>query len=257
MTKLMVKLTILFLLFIAESNVHAKVNGEELFKKGNYKEAQEYYIAEGMKRGPEPEIQFGYGASAYKLNEIDDAVKAFEAVSRIDDPALSAKAFYNLGNAYYQKQDYEKSLSALKKSLELNPGDMDAKINFEMLKRQLQQNQNPNQDQNDQKESKDQNKQNNPEKDDQKHSSRDKSQKEGNQNQEDQDKQKGNPDDEKMKKEGEEKNTKPQTGKEENREKSPEKRNAEAILNSLKKDEKINQKRQIAHARTRTLEKDW
>ena len=43
----------------------------------------------------------------------------------------------------------------------------------------------------------------------------------------------------------------------EDQEKQQDLQNAQAILDALKKDEKVNQKRQMVKARSKKLEKDW
>jgi hypothetical protein len=50
-------------------------------------------------------------------------------------------AYFNSGNAQFQKQEFMRAIESYKKALELNPGDVDAKYNLElsrvMLKEQL------------------------------------------------------------------------------------------------------------------------
>ena len=92
----------------------------------------------------------------------------------------------------------DESLAFYKKAIELDPSDQDAKINFELLKQAIQEQQNQEQ-----------------------------------QNQEQKDK------------------------KENDVQKTDQQIQAEAILNALKDQEKINQKRQIKKARSRKMEKDW
>jgi len=256
----MIRKSIILFLFISLS-FGENENGEDLYRKGKFQEAQDFYLKKSMERGTEPEIQFGYGASSFKLEKIDEAVKAFEAASETDDPLLKSKAFYNLGNGYYQKQDYEKSLESYKKALAINPFDVDAKANFEILKRQMEQEeQEKNEDQEEKSDDKqDQKNQNESNEKQDKNSDGDKQdQNEQDQEQDDQSqKNKENSQDQEDKKqeEQEQQDPKPEDG--EKKKNTPEYRNAEAILNSLKKDEQINQKRQIARGKTRKMEKDW
>jgi len=43
---------------------------------------------------------------------------------------LNAPALYNLGNAYYMKQDYEKSINAYLLALKLNPDSAECHFNI-------------------------------------------------------------------------------------------------------------------------------
>lgn len=61
-------------------------------------------------------------------NRPDEAINYYEeAAKKSEINNLNAKSLYNLGNAYYQKKDFEKSVNAFKQSLKLEPADMDTK----------------------------------------------------------------------------------------------------------------------------------
>lgn len=61
-----------------------------------------------------------------------------------------AEAFYNLGNAQFVQQKLQDALQSYRRSLVLNPDDMEAKYNYALTKKLLEQNQNQNQQNNDQ-----------------------------------------------------------------------------------------------------------
>ncbi len=71
-----------------------------------------------------------------------------------------AEAYYNLGNAQFVQQKLQDALQSYRRSLVLNPNDMEAKYNYALTKKLLEQNQNQNQDQNQQNDQ-NQNNQNN------------------------------------------------------------------------------------------------
>ncbi len=71
-----------------------------------------------------------------------------------------AEAYYNLGNAQFVQQKLQDALQSYRRSLVLNPNDMEAKYNYALTKKLLEQNQNQNQDQNQQNQD-NQNNQNN------------------------------------------------------------------------------------------------
>jgi len=50
---------------------------------------------------------------------------------------LSAKAFYNIGNCYFQQNKLKESIEAYKKALELKPDDYQAKYNLELARAKL------------------------------------------------------------------------------------------------------------------------
>jgi hypothetical protein len=171
------------------------------------------------------------------------------------DKSLASKAMYNLGNMFRDQQKMEESLAFYRKAIELDPTDEDAKVNYELLKQVLQQQQ---------QQEKDSDKDQNQDKKDQQNQD----QNEQDQNSENQDEQNQNKDQEKKEQDQQqsqsdlEKENKEQEQSQAKQDESQEQRSdkqmqAEAILNALKDKEKINQKRQIAKAKSRKLEKDW
>ncbi len=189
------------------------------------------------------------GLTHFKKGELDT-----------NDNALKAKAYYNMGNALFNAQRNEESLAFYRKALELNPNDNDAKYNYEMVRYQPEQQQEEQQNQDSNSED-----ENNQEKQDQKHES------EKNNEEQQEDKQRGEDDqqqeenesesnksnkEEKGNEEQSDQDTHPEQG-ESSEEEKEEIRNAEQILDALKEDEKILQKRQMSRVKSRKLEKDW
>ena len=71
-----------------------------------------------------------------------------------------AEAFYNLGNAQFVQQKLQDALQSYRRSLVLNPNDMEAKYNYALTKKLLEQQQNQDQNQNNQDNQDNQNNQN-------------------------------------------------------------------------------------------------
>jgi tetratricopeptide (TPR) repeat protein len=77
-----------------------------------------------------------------------EAVQRFqESIQSTDNPDLKADAYYNLGNAFFQQQQFDESIKAYKESLKLRPSDTDTKRNLMLAMRQLQQQEQPQQEQ--------------------------------------------------------------------------------------------------------------
>ena len=197
----------IFIIFILLINVgFSKDKGKAAFDNGNYADARFYYENILRSRENDDAAKYGLGVSAYKQNDIEGALRALKESTNAGDKNLASKSYYNLANILRESGEMEESLKYYKKSILLNPLDKDAKINFELLKQILQQQQD--QQQQDQQQ----------------------------QDQQQQDQQ--------------------QKGQEEKLE-SSKKKEAEAILNALRDQEKINQKFQIKKATSRKMEKDW
>ena len=218
--------------------------GQKAYNDGKYHEARSYYEHVLKNREKDDAAHFGLGATAYQQQDMETAARSLNSIMNSEDKSLASKAMFNLGNMFRDQQKMEESLALYRKAIELDPTDEDAKVNYEMLKQVVQQQQKEQQQQDqDSEQEQDQD------------SDSDKNQDQGSdQNQEQQQKQKSQAEQEKQDQEQKQSQAKQEEPKEEKTDKQMQ---AEAILNALKDQEKINQKRQIAKAKSRKLEKDW
>ena len=241
----MIQFSIIILLLSA---LQGQDKGRKAYESGKYDEARAYYEHVLNNRKNDAAAQFGLGATAYKQQDMEIATRSLNAVKNSDDPSLAAKALYNLGNMFRDQQKMAESLAMYRKALELDPMDEDAKINYELLKQVIEQQQTEEQEQ-------------------QQDQNSDQKKEDDGQNQASQDQQQDNKEDQKQNhpnQENQNQSEKPAQQQQSQVEqeasqgkKSDKQMQAEAILNALKDQEKINQKRQIAKSKSRKMEKDW
>ena len=238
-------------IFILIQFTYSQDKGLSSFEKENYKESFEYYLKVLESRENDISAKFGAGISAFKNQEIETGMKYLQEVSNSEDEILSSRAHFNIANIYKDEKKLEESLYHYKKAIELNSKDRDSKINYELLKKMLSEEDKGSQsnpgDEGDKSEE-DKGSQSNPG-DEGDESEEDKGSQsnpgdEGDKNQEDQGIQNSNTSDAK--------NNRP-----ESEELSDKQIQAEAILNALKNQEKINQKQKLLKFKVKTLEKDW
>jgi Ca-activated chloride channel family protein len=92
----------------------------------------------------EPDLAEPYynAANAYKrLSEIEGALAQTEQVLKTADPALAAQAWYNLGNAFFDAEQWPQAVEAYKEALRLQHDDLDGKHNLELALQKLQEQQ--------------------------------------------------------------------------------------------------------------------
>jgi Ca-activated chloride channel family protein len=232
--------------------------GKKAYEEGQYDEARVYYEHVLKNRKKDDGAQFGLGVTAYQQKDMETAARALNNAMNSDDKSLASKAMYNLGNMFRDQQKMEESLALYRKAIELDPTDEDAKVNYELLKQVLQQQEQQQQDKQNQEqdqEKQDQQKQDqDSEGQDEQNKDQDNQEKGEDQQKQQNDQQKPQSEKEKEKKEQQQSQAK----KDETQDQKTDKQmQAEAILNALKDQEKINQKRQIAKSKSRKLEKDW
>ena len=226
--------------------------GKKAYEEGHYDEARVYYEHVLKNRKKDDGAQFGLGVTAYQQKDMETAARALNNAMNSDDKSLASKAMYNLGNMFRDQQKMEESLALYRKAIELDPTDEDAKVNYELLKQVLQQ-QEQQQQQDKQNQEQDQEKQ-----DQQKQDKDSEGQDEQNKNQDNQEKGEDQQQSQSEMEEEKKEQQHSQAKKDETQaQKTDKQMQAEAILNALKDQEKINQKRQIAKSKSRKLEKDW
>jgi len=245
-----------FLLFFVSISIGAD-KGIDHYNNNEFEKARQYYESILIDRNDDPAANFGLGATAFQQQDYAAAMKGFETALGTDNDKLKSSAYYNMANILAQNQRLEESLAFFRKSLELNPSDLDAKINYELIKFQLQQqqqqqnqDQNQNQDENDKddEQSGDQKKQD---------QQKDKQQQEQNAQNDSSDEQESEQQSNQNEDQQEDQTQQQQDVAENEKQESQDKQNAAAILDALKKDEKINKKQQMSRAKKRKLEKDW
>ena len=154
----------------AESPRQAVKQGNELYHDGKLPEAIEKYDQAAAQSPQSLEPTFNKANSLYKQNEIDKAIDIYKQLAgKSENPNLSAKANYNLGNCYYNKaagqakenpqnaiEDFKTGINYWRKAKEANLDDTDvsknievAKMTIKQLKEQMQQQQKQQQDKQD------------------------------------------------------------------------------------------------------------
>ncbi len=162
-------LTRTFLFFILMQAVAASPGGDgtregrrgnALYRQERYAEAIEAYragvaAAEARgKAGVRSSLYNNLGAAHYRAGAYEQAAEAFRAALTAAEAAEGrARAAYNAGNAAFRLEDLQAAVDYYKQALLAQPDDPDAKFNYELARRRLdeqqrqQQQQQPNQDQ--------------------------------------------------------------------------------------------------------------
>ena len=227
--------------------------GIDYYNNNEFEKARQYYESVIMDRNDDPAANFGLGSTAFQQQDYAAAMKGFETALGTDNNELKSSAYYNMANILAQNERLEESLAFFRKSLELNPSDLDAKINYELIKFQLQQQQQQNKDQN---KNQDENNKDDEQTGDQKQ--QDKQQQEQNAKNDSSDEEESEQQSNQNEDQQEDQSQQQQQDMAENgKQESQDKQNAAAILDALKKDEKINKKQQMSRTKKRKLEKDW
>lgn len=226
--------------------------GNKEYKKGNYIESELSYRRAQEKAPESVNVKYNLGNALYKQLDStqvqgDEVKQQLEQIHKLyenaaESEAMSDKqkaaAYYNSGNTYLREQNFGAAVDAYKKSLRLNPDDMEAKQN--LIYAQAMQNQ--------QQEQPQQQPQDQDKKDQDKDKDKDKDQNQDQQQQEQQQNQEQNQD---------QKDKKDQQQQEE----KISKEDAQRMLQALEQQEKETQekvkKEKAKKAQQRSTDKNW
>ena len=107
--------------------------GNRLYEEGRFEEAHRKYL-EALGAAPSvPAIHFNSGNALYRMGDFEAALEAYEEALRAAEADGLAPTVYNSGNAFFRRQQLQESLEAYKEALRIDPGDLDAKHNLEVV----------------------------------------------------------------------------------------------------------------------------
>jgi Ca-activated chloride channel family protein len=164
--KIVLLLMVPFLLFWHWFEPAAKKNQQGLnaYDARKYEQAlQNFLSAKGIK--PDlPQLKSNTASTLYQLKKYKAALEEFSKIDPERSGISRSDFLYNLGNAFFRLNQFDKALESYKGSLMLNPGDINAKKNYELTQKKLKEQKNrqkKDQDTESDKKSKDQEKEQN------------------------------------------------------------------------------------------------
>jgi tetratricopeptide (TPR) repeat protein len=79
-----------------------------------------------------PEAYYNAASALAGTGRLQSAVAALEQALKTSDSDLTVKAYYNLGNVYFDLAQYDKAVEAYREALLRQPDDQDARHNYEL-----------------------------------------------------------------------------------------------------------------------------
>jgi len=240
--------------------------GNRFFEKGlqdtasldtvNFSKAEVAYRRALQEKPDDFKWKFNLADATYKQAKPGKAAEQFEQLAKeTDNTKDKAMVYHNLGNSLLAQKKIDESIDAYKKSLRLNPNDMETKYNLAYAEKLKQQQKNKKKNQKNQqnknnkdKNNKDKNKQNKDQNKNKQNQDQKKNQ-DQNKNKQNQNKQNQN-----QQKQNQQQQQQPQQNK-------ISKQNAEQMLQALQNDERKTQEKvrklKAKKAQQRKVEKDW
>ena len=127
--------------------------GNEYFRQKKFDEALKSYKSAQVENPDSPEISYNIANAFAQQQKYEEAIKNYErALSKDTSPKTKAYAYYNMGNCLYRMGELaesnnaipaainhlKKSVKAFNQAIRFDPDDLDAKFNYELAKKKLE-----------------------------------------------------------------------------------------------------------------------
>ncbi len=106
--------------------------GNQAFDQQLYENALHEYQLAQVEEPEIPEPYYNAANSLNRLGELEGILTLTQQALKNADPKLASQAWFNLGNAYFDRQDWPQAIESYQEALRLQPQDMDAKHNLEL-----------------------------------------------------------------------------------------------------------------------------
>jgi len=241
---------------LAQSDKSLVRKGNKDFSNGAYNEAEINYRKALDKNPMSSTAQFNLGDAMYAQEDYEKAAEVFSK-SNMEKKTASEKSeiYYNYGNSLLKAGKLNESIEAYKQALRANPDNEEARYNLEYARQKSQQDQNKDQNKDQDKKDQDKQDQNKDQQDQNKNQQDQKDQQDQNKDQQQQDQQQQN----EQQQQDQQKNQQGQQNEQQSQKIS--KKDAERMLEALKNNEKKTleklKKAKKKNAKVIKSEKDW
>ena len=125
----------------AQSAHRSLRKGNEAYREKDFSRAEAEYNS-ALDKENSARGNYNLGNALYEKGDFEGAGKRYEEAATLsDDVTVQSRAYRNLGDSYYQRQDYEKAVESYKQSLRLAPDDRETKYNLTKALKSIQQQQ--------------------------------------------------------------------------------------------------------------------
>lgn len=156
------KYALLLLLLLTDPVKIGKVNAlkdqaKKAFQTGDFKSAAQYYrrLTDSLQVA-EDEVQLNLAHAYFQLNDTVAAQQAYQPVLRSPNTSYQSVAHQQLGTLLTRQGKFEAALAEYKAALKANPRNEDARYNYELLRKKLDEQKKQEEKQNQDQEKKDQ-----------------------------------------------------------------------------------------------------
>lgn len=111
--------------------------GLEAYEKQNYEDALKFFIDAQLEDPDRPEFYYNIGNAYYKKGDYQSAYENYDQALKSDNLTLKEKALYNRGNANYRLGKFKDAIADYEAALKLDADDRQAAQNLEFVKKMM------------------------------------------------------------------------------------------------------------------------
>jgi len=115
--------------------------GIEAYRQGKFTDALGHFLSAKGLKAEAPQLKNNTAAALYELKKFQEALDEFSRIEPARLGTAAAGLHYDLGNTYFRLGQFPKALESYKQSLLLDPDDLQAKKNFELTLKKIQEQQ--------------------------------------------------------------------------------------------------------------------
>ena len=128
---------LLLLAACAPAVVRYNAAGNERFANTAYEDAVSEYRLAQVAEPDRPEPYYNAANAYNRMSQLDATLMQTEQALKTAAPVLAEQAWYNLGNAHFDAEQWPQAVEAYREALRLQPDDLDAKHNLELALQRL------------------------------------------------------------------------------------------------------------------------
>lgn len=112
--------------------------GIDAYEKQRYDDALKLFLSgKGIKIDSD-ELKNNTASALFQVQKYKEALEEFSQIDPKKSKLPKAPFYYNTGNSLFKLQDFQKALESYKKAILEDPADMDAKKNYELTLKKIQ-----------------------------------------------------------------------------------------------------------------------
>lgn len=113
--------------------------GNRKYAEGQFEEAQQAYADAQLDAPQAKELNYNIGNALYKQEKYDKALEEYQKALGSGDAGLESKILYNQGNAQFKlgPEKWQDSVNSYVEALKLNPEMKEAKYNLELVRKKI------------------------------------------------------------------------------------------------------------------------